>query len=947
MSEPLASQSDKSAQTSSSPQRFSLAVRLLRIVFSIYLVITILITGSQMYNEYQLEKSAIRSNLEAYESIFGLGIATALWNIDDEQLNATLEGVVRLRDIAGVWLQDIDGTTLYVDGITHAPVVGDKLIDPDQLPAVQDTFVHVFPVLFKERKIGTAYFYSSNQIVFDRVKYNFFAIIINALIKTAVLWLLFIWAFKRYLGRALDQFTTKIEATELDSIDSEPDSDSEKIDTFNAPELERLEHVFQSLKQRISESKKRLYELNQNLEERVEERTRAFQKQQAMLESMSDIAKIGAWEYEADSQKLTWSRVTREIHDVGKAFTPDLQNILDFCINSSEKNALRAQIERALSQGTSWHSEYQIRTANERQLWIHFTGQPEWEHGKCVRLYGTYQDITERMSAEQELIRSRDAAEAADTAKSEFLASMSHEIRTPMNGLIGMLSVLLEGKLAEKQKRQAELALSSARSLLALLNDILDFSKIEAGKLDIESIEFDLPRLIQESTEIFALQAQEKDLELIVDMKALNDIPRALGDPNRLRQIISNLIGNAIKFTNRGEIVVRCSVDLADAHSIQFCCDIRDTGIGIPVEKQATIFESFSQVDLSTTRQYGGTGLGLAIVKQLCEMMNGSISVVSQVNQGSSFSFRIELQLPQSHSSTETSTWTQPTIQGSSIALCIGNRSLKQSLSEQLIDWGANVDIVLPGTLGRNLDLSDENNTLIIDHRDLLSFGSDSLESLIKWCQQNESRHLLVLTPVNLQTVQQVLIQLPRCQLLAKPVFPWNLAETLSSPRQLSPGVATSNNHSDNSASDPGESIKQAPRNHDLSGFNILLVEDNKVNQLVTQSLLQQMGLDCDIAENGAEAIEQLQQRDVNHPYHLIFMDCQMPEMDGYTATEKIREGFAGDHYQDVTIVAMTANAMAGDREKCLDAGMNDYLSKPLDPAKLKFMLKEWMGYEH
>jgi len=395
----------------------------------------------------------------------------------------------------------------------------------------------------------------------------------------------------------------------------------------------------------------------------------------------------------------------------------------------------------------------------------------------------------------RELVKAKIFAEKSANAKSEFLAKMSHEIRTPMNGVLGMLHLILKDNLSNSQKEKTLVAQSSAQSLLNLINDILDFSKIDANKLELEIIDFDLHQLISNVAESFAHQAEEKELEIHLELAGVKQ-HWVKGDPSRIRQILSNLISNAIKFTPQGFILIKAKLTQDKAGHHIFTCIVQDSGIGIPEDKVDSLFNSFTQGDASTTRQYGGTGLGLTIVKKLCELMHGNISIESKEGSGSQFECTL--------------------------------------------------------SLGRSN----------------------------------------VITPVI------------------------TIKEDVSS----------------------NESTIEWPPNS-----RILMVEDNHINQLVAKNLLEVMGLDYAIANDGLEALEVLNQASELPPFSLILMDCQMPKMDGYQATKEIREGHAGDYYKNTTIIALTANAMKGDREKCLKQGMNDYLAKPIDPDSFQKILKKWL----
>ncbi|MEO0442639.1 MAG: response regulator [Pseudomonadota bacterium] len=539
--------------------------------------------------------------------------------------------------------------------------------------------------------------------------------------------------------------------------------------------------------------------------------------------------------------------------------------------------------------------------------------------GEIGQLAKNYNQLAQYLSAMlQDRQIALEKAEESAKLKSEFLASMSHEIRTPMNGVLGMLDLISKGDLNDKQLHHAKLAKSSAESLLVIINDILDFSKIEAGKLEIEKVDFDIRLLVESCIQSMALRAHQKNLELLLDLTTL-EMPYVIGDPNRIRQILINIIANAIKFTEQGTISVSAKMLGQNSSQIIFNCDITDTGIGIPESKQAILFDAFSQVDASTTREYGGTGLGLAIVNQLCMLMDGQVSLVSQVGKGTCFSIKIKLQ-----KSDKITNSVLPNDLSYKVLVIDESEKNRQILIGQLTHLGITT-----------LDVQHHSQAIkIIEtttdiHCVLISSTLPAFTDLINYLREHRAQvKRAVITPVNTD--------------IKKDAFDFHGFKPMITEDwvrfikvlKTEPAVP-----------DPSEQTRQSEPIDNKT--HILLVEDNMINQQVALANLEALGFEVDIAENGKQAIQKLYD-DQDHYYQLILMDCQMPEMDGYQATQMIRKNEADAQTEQGTcphipIIAMTANAMKGDREKCIAAGMDDYLSKPIDPEKFQAKLSKWL----
>lgn len=831
-------------------------------------------------------------------------------------------------------------------------------------------------------------------------------------------------------------------------------------------------------------------------------------RQQSLLEAMSKQGQIGAWEVDLETNTMYWSDEVKTIHEVAEDYQPVIEQALDFYKQGEHRARISELFSEAVNKGNSWETESIIATALGNECWVKSIGQAEFKEGRCIRVYGSFQNIDtykhleleskkanqynknlasltvsqevlagnfdevkslvaqsmcevlgvhrasvwlfdeqsdemrcmslfvdqqgfveqslvlkasdfpiyyqsifeqglvaiddvnshpatvefidnyiadlniksmldavistgegilgvlcaesvgqHRMWSQNEetYLRSlatlvgsvlmsqsrRETAEelkvalvkanAAATAKSQFLATMSHEIRTPMNGVLGMLELIGLETLPKPVQTKVAIAKNSAHSLLSVINDILDFSKVEAGKIELESINFNVCNLLGEVAESQALAAQDKDIEIILDLVAV--VPTHFrGDPGRIRQVLTNLLSNAVKFTPQGEIVITAAIT-AVAEQHQLSITVKDSGIGIDKAKQKDLFSPFSQVDASTTREYGGTGLGLAISKQLCELMGGEVTLVSEAGKGCEFTATVMLE---PGSETERSI---PTIDMTKLTILVvdDNETNRIVISQQLAHWGAKVELACNAAQALQLcekRLADNLNLYDIAVLDMQMPEMDGLALCrkLKADDNFKAMPLVMMTSIAGMEGAQRFSDAGFQAYFPKPI---TTADLISAMAVIAHGSGSTDLPLVTS------SYISSLRSSHAQNLQILLVEDNPINQQVSKLMLGKLNYEVTLAENGQHALDILQGAPAGR-FNLILMDCQMPVMDGFDATRAIRAGLAGSKHQQITIIALTANAMDEDKELCLASGMDDYLAKPIQLQTLKDKLEQY-----
>ena len=672
-------------------------------------------------------------------------------------------------------------------------------------------------------------------------------------------------------------------------------------------------------------------------EDMLRKREEELRRANFLADTALELSKAGYWHVPLDGSGW-YNSSPRRVAVFGEIERPDFRYRLDEMFgNATEGDEAAAKIARdAFDAAVGGKTDsYDVVFAYKRPIdgriaWIHALGHVQKDaNGKPTDVYGVSQDITEFKRLETELIAAKTVAEAATKAKSDFLANMSHEIRTPMNAILGMTHLALKTDLTPKQLDYLTKTKVAAQALLGVINDILDFSKIEAGKLDMEHTEFRLESVLDNVSSLVSQKAHDKNLEFLI--AAPHDLPQNLvGDALRLGQILINLVNNAVKFTDKGEVVVTVAAEEKESDRVKLKFSVRDSGIGMTPEQTSRLFQPFSQADTSTTRKYGGTGLGLSISKRLVEMMGGEIGAESNFGAGSTFVFTGWFGTTSGETRRKHFI---PDLADMRVLVVDDNAQARLILSDALRGFGLRAESASSGEEAiqkvTSAGSADPYRVLLMDWQ---MPGMDGLEAsriILRGNVVKQAPKIVMVTADGREDIQAQAEALGIDGYLLKPVSPSLLYDTLVDMF----GVGDQEGGRLRAAKADGSSPVAV-------GIRILLVEDNEVNQQVATELLESAGATVRIANHGGEAVRILTEREGPPPFDVVFMDLQMPEMDGFTATKIIR---ARAGLQDLPIIAMTAHALVEERQRCLEAGMNDHVSKPIDPDALFATLIRWV----
>jgi len=782
-------------------------------------------------------------------------------------------------------------------------------------------------IIHQNERIGTIYLESSFEELFDRWT-GFVGIVIGVLFASSLFGLVLSSRFQKFISDPILRLTTlaKRISTEKDYSLRETSTSQDEIGTL-------IEGINDMLEQ-IQTRDRQLEQHRENLEGEVIKRTIDLAQLHQQIQLILQTAGDGIFGVDTGDTITFINPAAAHMlgYDpeglVGQSFHSSVHHSKP---DGSPRHLLESPIYRSCSEGREFHVENEVLWRNDGTGFeAEYTSIPmRSEDGTLLGAVVTFRDITERRQVEQSQLEAKQAAELANQAKSQFLANMSHEIRTPMSGVLGMTELLLNSPLSDRQKHYAETVLRSGRNLLRIINDILDYSKMEAGKFDLEAIDFPFHTTLEDAVELFAETAQGKSVELVSIIDT--HLPEyAVGDPSRLTQVLTNLIGNALKFTAQGEILIRARLDSQAMDHFRVRIEVQDTGIGIPLEIQQHIFDAFSQADGSTTRKYGGTGLGLAISRELVELMGGQLQVSSDGTNGSCFFFSIPLkpgaQVPHH----------QPPMVGfhGARALLIEDHGPTATMiAEWLHQWGLTVSRASSGEQAL-LMLADSGEPPPAFDYVMIDFtlpGGSGLDLVprIRTLTGPHPPACLLLAPWHLpEKIAQLCRTTGLLGTVHKPLRRSQFFNLLCQEHPLSAEDTTS----------PQISSMREPQH--TACPSILLAEDQTVNQEIVKAMAHHLHFDLDIVDNGNDAVEALLQG----TYDLVLMDWQMPGLDGLSACQLIRKREIQNPRQPhLPIIAFTALNSPKDREQCLEAGIDDILSKPCDMEQVRAILAKWV----
>jgi len=893
-----------------------------------------LATASVAFISYDqvISRNAVKSNLSILAEIIG-GNSTAALTFNDPKAGADiLNGLRSLPNVVGACIYSGDGK-VFVEYHRADSGLPPPAPQPDGSTFGPDRLTVFHSITLGGQKIGTLYLESDLEAMHSRLR-EYTALVIAILLVSSFVAYLLSTKLQRVISGPILHLAETARVVSLEknyavrAVKHSQDEFGLFTDRFNEmlAQIQRRDQELQrhreNLEQEVAARTQELCRANEELKTEIADRKRAEEavreseeKYRSLVSNIPDVV----WTLDAG---LRFAFISANIERIS-GFTTDEcyregARLYLSCIHPEDLDTVKRAFEALFSQGRPYDVECRVRRKNGEWIWVHDRAHTTYERNGVRYADGLLSDITQRKRFEEELAKAKEAAEAGSRAKSEFLANMSHEIRTPMNGILGMTELALDTELNPEQREYLEMVKSSADALLTVINDILDFSKIEAGRLELEPIEFNLRDSVDRTTESLALQAHQKGLELVCDVRP--EVPQTvIGDPTRLRQIIINLVGNAIKFTEKGEVVVRVEKEWEREDSVGLHFAISDTGIGIPPEKLQAIFEPFAQADGSSTRKYGGTGLGLTISTQLVALMGGRIRLESEVGRGSVF--HVTASFLRGKTASPPPALEAVNLAGISVLVVDDNATNRRILEEMLRRWLMKPQTAEGGraalALLKQARDSGQPFPLILVDAHMPDMDGFALAARIKQGPELAGATIMMLTSGGQRGDAARCRELGVAVYLTKPIREVELREAVLAVLGAKPPRV------ETSALVTRHSLRERRRE-----LRVLLAEDNVVTQALVVRLLQKRGHKVVAAANGREALSRLEEAGFAG-FDVVLMDVQMPEMGGYEATAVIRaEGrLTGKH---LPIIALTAHAMKGDREQCLAAGMDGYVSKPI-----------------
>jgi len=905
--------------------KFSLRAKLTAIVMITCSAAILVVCAIFAIYDVTTFKRSLASDLVTTAEITGSNLTAALTFGDRSAAGETLSSLSLQKHITEACVYNKNGTTLAEYSRGSYRFLSPPAPRADQTFVSSGYLVVSRQIRFDGEVIGSIYV-KSDLLALRAREMRFSIIIFIAVLLSLAISFLLASRLQKLISEPIGQLARTAHEVSVKkdySLRVAKRNDDEigfLVDKFNEM-LEQIERRESALQHAQADLERRVNKRTQQLQEEINERRRVEQEleeRKAFLTSLIEHIPVAIAAIDNEDAVQMCNPAFETLFRYSQKAI--LAHKLATLVTNSE---LRAEVEahrKRLAEGHAIHLVTRRCRSDGSFVDVEAFSVPLALEGKRTGALLLYQDITVRKLAEEAMLHAKEAAEAASKAKSEFLANMSHEIRTPMNGILGMTQLALDTDLDAEQREYLGMVKSSADSLLLLLNDILDFSKIEAGKLDLDLAAFSLRKSLGESMKTLGLRAHQKSLELAWRVEA--GVPEHLfGDLGRLRQVIVNLVGNSIKFTERGEVLLEVTKVAQAGAAVELHFSVRDTGIGIAKEKQAGVFEAFTQADSSTTRLYGGTGLGLGITKRLVEMMDGKIWVQSELGQGSTFHFTCHFKLNEQQPN-ELQAWDPEILQGRSVLIVDDNKTNRIILVEMLAQWGIRSQGVesAQSALASLHRAHQTGNQFDLILTDLHMPGTDGLSFTEQVRNIGDLRHI----PIFLLSSGAVAGDRERCKKLniaayfSKHVDPSELFDAL-----LSKLAKTKPKNAD-------ESVEPHPLEELEPGLKVLLAEDNVVNRLLVRKLLEKHGHKVILAENGRDAIDAIARQAPD----LVLMDVQMPVMDGLEAIRIIRTSEQSSR-QHLPIIALTAHAMKGDRERCLDAGADEYLTKPIRTTEL------------